>query len=260
MTQMTADVPSDQLTRDLAFIIDLEHAPLPAVRRQPFVMPTLGSAKASTTIGFSALAVLLAGTAVSVANNWPVGDDGDAASVPSLRRVPSAAPSTVANVPAPPSGATPGTLRAATPTVAAMISPDRPAIIDREPVRQVASIASVEGRVTRAGSPAGERTRLPARPRAVEPDRSEMTATRFARAEPPVAEVSGVGGRTIESPVARVAPPVLAAATRAPVAVPGSAGAPAASAAMNPAPVPTPKLRAARRDAQDALVGLRRQL
>lgn len=262
MTQAMADAFPEQLARDLAFILDLDNSPPPGPIRRPLAIPALSSVTASASIGFSALAVLVAGTAVTLADWRPSrGERGAAAPFPRSRVTPTI-PATVADAPASIRPKTPDVAAAPAPTVVAAAKIERPATVSRATATRTAAVGSPDRAFISGRSPAGARepagTRAAARASRVDP--MEMAATTAMRSPTPVSESAVTGLRSADPQVVRT--PLIASATTtgAQGTSPRTMSAPAAPIAMSPVSVPVTRLRAARRDAQDALIGLRRQL
>lgn len=261
MTQAMADAFPEQLARDLAFILDLDGSLPPPPTRRPLAIPPLGSVTASASIGFSALALLVAGIAVTLADRRPPrGERETVASSPGSRVTPTI-PAIMANAPAPPRATTPDIAAAPAPTIVAAAI-ERTTTISRVTVIRTAAVGSSDRVVASARPPARARGRAGMRvaARVDRLDRVEVAATTAVGSPTPVGESAVTRLRSAASQVVRT-PPIASATTAGALGTPlRAASAPAATVAMNPAPVPGARLRAARRDAQDALIGLRRQL
>jgi hypothetical protein len=257
MTQAMADAFPEQLTRDLAFILDLDNSP-PSPTRRPLAIPALGSVTASASIGFSALAVLVAGTAVTLADWRPSGGERETAAPSPESRVTSTIPTIMADAPAPPRATTLDIAAAPAPTIVAAAI-ERTTTISRATVIRTAAVGSSDRVVASARPPVRARDRAGTRV-AARADRVEVAATMAVRPPTPIRESAITGLRSADPQVVRTPPVALATTAGALGTPPRAASAPAATMAMNPATIPVARLRAARRDAQDALIGLRRQL
>ena len=261
MTQAMADAFPEQLTRDLAFILDLDNSPPPPPMRRPLAILALGSVTASASICFSALAVLVAGTAVTLADWRPSGGERKTAAPSPQSRATPTIPAIVADAPAPPRATTPDIAAAPAPTIVAAAI-ERTTTISRATVTRTAAVGSSDRVVASARPPARARNRAGMRDaaRAARVDRVEFAAMTAMRLPTPVRESAVTGLRSAGPQVVRT-PPIASATTAGALGTPPrAASSPAATMAMNPAPIPVAGLRAARREAQDALIGLRRQL
>lgn len=235
MVQPVADVFPEQLTRDLDFILNLDVSQPTPVRR-PLGIATLGSVTASASICFSTLAVLVTGAALTLTDRWPTGSEREAAS-PTPRRDAATAPAQ---------------------TVVASAVVNLEANGDRTTVGHTATgdlpdqaTALVRPR-DRAGAPIAKRAHLAARIR--------MAANARPRPQTP-----NKGNLTAKPPLSYLQllqmPPIARTTAEAVLSTPSEpASAAHAPMTVNSAPTPVAKLRNARRDAQDALIGLRRQL
>lgn len=260
MTHDMTDAFPEPLSRDLAFILGLDGPSASADTGGASAARSPGRVAGSATVGFSALAALLVGTTATVVAYWPAGREDDAATFPSSTAYERVKPASEAVAPAPPRLATPDAGPTAT---------DPPAESERAPMVGPAYAARTVSAVVpgRAGAPAGLSARSPAVERARPRPPAQLVAATgsggsgddgraaFAtgRTNQPILEGVGVGRPAIDTRAASV----LAGPAGASTPMPGLSTPPAA---MNPAPIPVTNLRAARRDAQDALVGLRRQL